>query len=347
MQFITDALPVGAKVHKIILPALRIIVALFALGYILWRLSLFPLDPWKNVLVTFQWPHFILLAAAGLMSALNWGLEARKWQILASKLEPLNYRAALKGVLWGVSLGMITPKRSGEFAGRILVLAAKNRLRGLLINMAGSVSQLLVTLVMGCLGLFFLQGLRHALLAQQIRMPGDSRLIMFGLVVLCVLVLLFLLVFTYSFVLRYKKSRMLVRMRKILRVFALLRVRDYGQLLLLSLGRYLVFVTQFYILLWCFGIPLGFFTAVGLIAVVYLLMLVVPVSALSELAVRGSVVLFVFGLYLSDRGFPFFEVGVLYASSLLWVINLAFPALAGSFWVLKDGPNRRNQISSS
>jgi len=50
-----------------------------------------------------------------ILAFLNWGLEAKKWQVLIKNLEPLNYFVALKGVLSGVTLSLNTPNRMGEY----------------------------------------------------------------------------------------------------------------------------------------------------------------------------------------------------------------------------------------
>src|SRR5512135_2918364 len=50
----------------------------------------------------------------------NWGIEARKWQVLLRTMQPFNFFTAYKSVLSGVTLSINTPNRIGEYGGRIL-----------------------------------------------------------------------------------------------------------------------------------------------------------------------------------------------------------------------------------
>lgn len=56
-------------------------------------------------------------------------------------------------------------------------------------------------------------------------------------------------------------------------------------------------------------------------------MAVIPTLALTEIGVRGSVALFFLGLVSTN------SIGIVTATFTLWIINLALPALIGSFFV--------------
>ena len=53
-----------------------------------------------------------------------------------------------------VSLAMNTPNGSGEYFGRILYVKEGNRLRAITLTLVGSISQLIVTMVLGTIGFF-------------------------------------------------------------------------------------------------------------------------------------------------------------------------------------------------
>ena len=76
-----------------------------------------------------------------------------------------------------------------------------------------------------------------------------------------------------------------------------------------------------------FGVSLPYFEAMRYIMLIYLVMAVVPSIALSELTVRGSVALY----FLSPAAAN--PAGILAATSVLWMINLAFPAILGALSV--------------
>ena len=86
-----------------------------------------------------------------------------------------------------------------------------------------------------------------------------------------------------------------------------------------------------------------------LIGLIYLLMAVIPTIALTEIGVRGSVSLFVFALYFKPIGIwtENIGLGIASASTMLWVFNLAFPALLGTFFVYSLRFFRKNNGNDS
>lgn len=86
----------------------------------------------------------------------NWGMEARKWQLLMKALQPISFFTAIKSVLCGVTLSLNTPNRIGEYGGRILFVNEGNRIKAITLSMAGGMAQLIVTMLMGCFGLMYL-----------------------------------------------------------------------------------------------------------------------------------------------------------------------------------------------
>jgi hypothetical protein len=64
-------------------------------------------------------------------------------------------------------------------------------------------------------------------------------------------------------------------------------------------------------------------------------MAVIPTIALTEIGVRGTVSLFIFGLYLSpeDIWSEQVKLGIASASTMLWIFNLALPAILGTLFV--------------
>jgi len=85
--------------------------------------------------------------AVVILAFINWGIEARKWQLLVKSLQRISYFVAFKAVLSGVTLSLNTPNRIGEYGGRILYVKEGNRIKAISLSIAGSMSQLIVTLL--------------------------------------------------------------------------------------------------------------------------------------------------------------------------------------------------------
>jgi uncharacterized membrane protein YbhN (UPF0104 family) len=269
-----------------------------------------------------------------IMMILNWSIEAIKWKRLISKIENVSFYKALQGVLTGISISSFTPNRVGEFFGRAFILKKASHIEGILITVLGSMSQLLVTILTGTTALLIFL---PCCLPDAAFSHGYLYVSLFVLL-LSLDILLLGLFFNISFLGFMKEKFLHNRLRKVrhfFRVFAFYRNRELLMVLLLSMVRYLVFSTQFYFLLRLFEVPVPYFDALLLISLTFFIMAVIPTIALTELGIRGSVALYVFGLYL-DTLYPdsaAFNLGIFSASAFLWLINLGVPALIGTFFV--------------
>jgi hypothetical protein len=113
------------------------------------------------------------------------------------------------------------------------------------------------------------------------------------------------------------------------------RTYNWSQLLvtlIISILRYAVFSFQFYILLLAVGmVDLSLFSGLSIISSIFLLNTIRPSIALLEIGIRGSVALFIFGLYFGfDNGH---EEAIFTASTLIWLINIIIPALIGLIFI--------------
>jgi hypothetical protein len=93
--------------------------------------------------------HWELVLLSFLLVIVNWGLEALKWQILLRHSIPVQWFDALKYVLSGVTLGFITPGRTGEFAGRMILLPEGKRLQTIVLSMLGGIAQIIPIVLFG------------------------------------------------------------------------------------------------------------------------------------------------------------------------------------------------------
>ena len=100
-----------------------------------------------------------------------------------------------------------------------------------------------------------------------------------------------------------------------------------ARVLLLSVLRYAVFTVQFLVLLMVFA-DLTITEALFAIPVAFLVSTLIPTVMLTELGVRGSVAVALISPQLAQ------DRGVFLASTALWLVNIAVPALAGSIILL-------------
>jgi uncharacterized membrane protein YbhN (UPF0104 family) len=266
----------------------------------------------------------------------NWSLEAYKWKYLISKVEKVSFFKAFQAVFTGISISSFIPNRVGEFFGRVFILKTASRIESILITVVGSMSQLLITVMVGSIALLVFIPLY---LSAVVFSHGYLYYCLVSLV-LALDFLLLALFFKLSFLATLKERILrngLKRFRKFFRVFAFYHNREMATVMLLSLTRYLVFSTQFYLLLVLFDVRIPYLNALVLIALIYLIMAIIPTIALTELGIRGSVALYIFGIYFGQL-FPttgIDNLGIFAASTMLWMINLGIPAVVGTIFVFR------------
>lgn len=311
--------------------ALKLAIIIFAFGYIisevLYKHKTTGIFDFLNGLMN-NAKHPLLLFAVLLMP-FNWGIEIFKWGYLMKPLEQLGLKDAVSAVLSGVTVSIFTPNRIGEFGGRVFVLKQENRWQGVVLTIAGSMSQLVVTIVTGCLAmLFFYPALGFEPVYEYLIIVSAVA----GFIIICILY--FNMSVIYALLLRFGVKEQVL---KYIRIIKTLGVRKLANVLVLSFMRYIVFSLQFYLLfLWC-GLELPLLHSLMLTSVIFFFLTAVPTIALSEFGVRGTIAVFVFGLYaLSFSSLPaFYDMAVVSAAFFLWVINLAVPAVVGSVFVLR------------
>ena len=249
---------------------------------------------------------------------INWGLEALKWKILIHSLEEITFAKSLKSIFSGITISIFTPNRVGEFAGRIFFLEKANKIEATIKSFIGSFSQLFVTIIVGLTALFFYYKMGYDN-SHPILEITNWDVILFSIII-CISLILFLIVF---------KTKIFFFAKPVKNLNALFETKKKQLLsvLVLSVIRYFVFSVQYYLALRVFNVHLDFATAFTLIAITFLITSAIPTFAISEIAVRGATAVYFFSAVTND------STAVVAASLLLWIINLAIPALIGEFFV--------------
>lgn len=278
-----------------------------------------------------------------LLMLINWGIESQKWRFMIGKIEKIPFLRSVMAVFTGASVSFFTPNRTGEYIGRVFILDKADHVDGILVTILGSMSQLLVTILTGTVAmLVFIPGF----------MGGNAFLsgsFYWGLAVVVIfldLLLLFLVVnVQFLSVLRDKLLRWkLKKFRRHLALFSEFRPRDMAWVMAMSFIRYIVFTAQFILLLKMFSVPVPLFDSIILTSLVFFVLAIVPTVTLTELGVRGSAAIYLFGIWYSrPAGLPdSILIGILSASTLLWIINLAIPAVIGTLFVFRLNFFRKN-----
>jgi hypothetical protein len=265
-----------------------------------------------------------------LLMLANWSCEAIKWRVLIRHIQDLSFLTAFKAILSGlsVSIAMNTPNGAGEYFGRILYIKQGNRLRAVTLTFVGSISQLIVTLFFGTIGLFLLRDNFYNATNDSIHLSlSVINGVAFGSI--AVTTALVTIYFKISWLVRLlEKIPFIARYAFFIQKLEEFKWQELLKVLLISALRYSVFVVQYLLLLQIFNVGINIFTAFWLITIMFLALAVVPTIALAELGVRGKISIFLFGAFSTNT------LGIVFTASTIWLINLVLPALAGSLFVL-------------
>lgn len=256
-----------------------------------------------------------------LLTPINWGFEALKWQTLLRRVERTSFRAAYAGVLAGLSLGFALPAQLGDTAGRVLSLRTGARAEAIGASLVSGGMQFYIALLFGSLAW------AHHLMVVPERNTLASRWLLGVLAGLSGLGVLFGLV--RQRLLGWLTTRS--RLRRFSRYWAVAGHYDdheIGLALGAAVLRYLTFSLQFYLALRLVGAGLPTGVSVSGIGVVFLAKTVTPAfNLLSDLGVREAAALWVFAPFNTT-------VPVLITATLtLWTVNILVPVLIGLVWV--------------
>ena len=280
---------------------------------------------WEQIKSSYtNWKLWLVI----LLMIVNWGIEAKKWQLLVNHIQQFSFYRAFKSVLSGCSVTMLTPNRVGEYGGRILYVDDGNRIKAISLTIAGSISQLLITLIMGCLGLFFLRFFSHYYPVVSGVLPQFWQRVIISLSVTITSMLLLFYLRLGWLVRMMEKIPALQNAVKHISVLDELSNTQLMQILSLSFLRYLVFVFQYVLLLQVMDVHLAGLLCFWLMAIFYLVMAVAPTVGFIELPVRISASWTILKLYTGN------ELGVGAAALGIWLINLVIPAVIGSLLIL-------------
>lgn len=280
---------------------------------------------WQHIRHSFNSGMIVNLLAVLLLMLVNWSIETIKWKIVVQKIQKINFITAFKAVLSGVSFSVTTPNRVGEYLGRVLYMDEGNRMKAISLTIAGSISQLIVTLIMGFIGLIVL---RFPIEGTQMISSFWLDVLLYG--VAAVIFILTVFYFRLSWLVKWidrlpgsKRYAWLIETLEGFNATLLL------QLLSLSTFRFIVFIVQYYLLFRLFDVDVSLWQCWWAVSVSFLIMAVIPTIALfTDLGLRGKVSLVLMGMFSGNN------LGIGLTAVSIWFINLIIPALAGSLLIL-------------
>lgn len=260
--------------------------------------------------------NFTILFLVMVLMPFNWLMEVLKWKYSIKPITYISiYRASI-GVLAGIALGFVTPHAVGDYFAKVFSLTHHNRKKALGLILVSRMMQMLPTTIFGLMA-FYIYSSNSIVFFE---MP-----ISFSYPILSILGLLLLILLLILF---FKRNH--PKIQDYIQPVRKMGIKLISILAGLSLLRYLIFSVQFLLLLSILDLEISIIMQFMGVAFMFLAKSILPTfSFLSDLGIREfSVALFFESLAV--------DVAPIIASGLiLWLINIALPALIGLFFIPK------------
>lgn len=250
-----------------------------------------------------------------ILTFFNWFLEILKWKILVSWVIPISLKNAFEQSLGALTASLLTPNRIGEYGAKAIYYAKPFRKKIMLLNLLGNMMQMTATVLFGIIGVVLLMQFYH------LQLNYTVAFILTAIFLIVALLIVFALK-TDKFEIKGFSAK------KIKGFLKSIPSNLWFKGLALSVGRYLIFSFQFYVLLKTFGIEIGYFQGMMVITSMYLVASVVPSISIFDVVIKGSVAVYLFSLVGIN------SLTILCVVTLMWILNFVIPSIFGGYYVL-------------
>ncbi|BCY28103.1 hypothetical protein KK2020170_09710 [Flavobacterium okayamense] len=258
-----------------------------------------------------------------LFTIANWFFEVLKWRNLVGSFKKISFFEATQQTFGSLTASIFTPNRIGEYGAKMLYFKPENSKRIVLLNFIHNGSQMLVTTLFGVFGFLLLTFSKtETMFWIGIKLNFISIILFLIILTIAILILIF---FREIEIYGFSIQKIIDKIRKLDRTI-LLKTFSF------SMFRYLIFSTQFLVLLLFFEVDIEISIALATIFTMYLLASILPSIHLMDVAIKGSVALFLF----SKLGVEDWKI--LTITSLMWLFNLVLPVILGSYFVIRFKP---------
>ena len=315
---------------KVLHWSLKIAISVAAIVYVVYKLRLEGRKSWE-ALFALAGTDFIWIFISFLLISLNFSLEALKWQrLIAHQYPNISFKTSLKAILAGNTTGIFTPNRVGEYAGRVLYLPEGKRWEAALLTFVDRICQMIITIWMGAIAFSYLIFYFKTEIFKLFPISETQLYVAIALLFACNILSTLAVIFPHQFIKKWiSPTSSYLIFRKVRAAVENTSPRTFINVLIISLLRNITFSFQYYLLLMAFGYENTWALGMVLIWGVFLIKSVIPSISLSELGIRESVAVAVMSIFAIPAATA---VG---STFLLYVFNIAIPAIVGVFYVQK------------
>ncbi|TLV03588.1 lysylphosphatidylglycerol synthase domain-containing protein [Dyadobacter luticola] len=276
----------------------------------------------KVLLNLFSLNHLPKIIAVLLLVPVNWALESLKWKTLAQKVMELSFWDAFRGTLTGLAVGVAVPAQLGDTIGRIASLKSDRRLEAIGAALISNGIQFYVSVFFGALGWMQVR--------EQLNIPTVTKQVLDILLIIILILGALATLFRKPLTDWHPTKPIFITIHSYLRIAGSYTPAEIGLSALFGALRYLVFLTQFILILSLFDFSVSMIDQFACVSLIFLAKTLIPaVNVLGDLGLREFTALVVFA------SFNLPPEKIIAATFLVWIINVLGPILIGIFLIWK------------
>ena len=261
-----------------------------------------------------------------ILTIVNWLLESIRWKKLLTPIEKISTKQAFFSVIAGLSSGIWTPGRVGEFLGRMLLLPSEKRILFPLAWAIGSFIQWLVTFSIGFFSILFIANcqVNHKSIINIIAETYQETYYLFIIILMSLIFSVILLISLGAF----KSLKFKSKSFDFIQIVKSYHVTSIFQIISLSFARYMIFSIQFLLAISLWHNSFSPFCLLLINSFMFWIATLIPSFSFTEPTAKTFILTTLFP--------DFFSIGseLILSSYIVWVSNIAIPSIIGSIVLL-------------
>lgn len=302
----------------------RILKIAIALGLLIFLIGY--ISP-REILTVFNGVEYKYIFYASLLSFVNMFLQAYKWKlVINNSLGELPFTRVLRSYFGGISSGLSTPARIGEFIGRAIPLDEFNFFDVTIVSFVDKLINLLV--------ITFFGSIASVLFYRTLSSPHFYIDIPLLAIIIVMFALLTYLVFSNGLIVtlvrrKFRENQKVLEKISVIDKFLSQSWRNKSTIFLVNIFYFFVILIQFALLVNAFADVENYFLLMMIASLILLATTVVLPFSFGDLGVREGAASYLVGLVAISPAVGFNSAFVLF------IINVILPAILGLVFLIK------------
>jgi hypothetical protein len=273
--------------------------------------------------------NWLFIAIVLLFSPVNTILESLKWHQSTRHLGQ-TFKQSIASVYVGMSAGILTPMRLGEYLGRLVFIPSQKYINALSANLYCSIAQNMINIIIGSAIILLSK-------TDEIRDLGfyaPSILIFYAFVI----TLSIFFYFNASLIFQ-KMEDYFPKLQPYFEEDLQPSAHDLTMILIWSLVRYGVYFIQYVGIIYSLNIEVTMWNAFVAIGVTFLIQTALVLPPVVSMMARIQIAILVW------QGIGVTSSHVIVAALIIWVVNIAIPALIGNFVLFRSSVTNKINVN--